>query len=91
MCVCVCVRVCGCVCGCVCVHVWPHPELFLQAQPVKGSSGVVEHVQMTLQGAHIQLCVPIQEVLQQSLVDERVLHLSDGKERGREKEREKKK
>jgi len=52
-----------------------YPELLFQAQPVVGSSGVVKPLQMALQGAHIQLCVSIQIVLQQSLVDEGVLHL----------------
>lgn len=52
-----------------------YPELLLQAQPVVGSPGVVKPVQMALQRAHIQLGVSVQEVLQQSLVDEGVLHL----------------
>lgn len=54
-----------------------YPELLLQAQPVVGSPGVVKPVQMALQRAHIQLGVSIQEVLQQSLVDEGVLHLRE--------------
>ena len=33
---------------------------------------------MTLQGADVQLCVPVQVVLQQGLVDEGVLHLEGG-------------
>lgn len=52
-----------------------YPELLLQAQPVVGSPGVVKPLQMALQRAHIQFCVSIQIVLQQSLVDEGVLHL----------------
>lgn len=54
-----------------------YPELFLQAQPVVGSPGVVKPVQMALQRAHIQLGVSVQVVLQQSLVDEGVLHLRE--------------
>lgn len=54
-----------------------YPELLLQAQPVVGSPGVVKPVQMALQRAHIQLGVSVQEVLQQSLVDEGVLHLRE--------------
>lgn len=52
-----------------------YPELLLQAQPVVRSPGVVQPLQMALQRAHIQLCVSVQVVLQQSLVDEGVLHL----------------
>lgn len=52
-----------------------YPELLLQAQPVVGSPGVVKPLQMALQRAHIQLRVSVQIVLQQSLVDEGVLHL----------------
>lgn len=52
-----------------------YPELLLQAQPVVGSPGVVKPLQMALQRAHIEFCVSIQIVLQQSLVDEGVLHL----------------
>lgn len=54
-----------------------YPELLLQAQPVVGSPGVVKPVQMALQRAHIQLGVSVQVVLQQSLVDEGVLHLRE--------------
>lgn len=54
-----------------------YPELLLQAQPVVGSPGVVKPVQIALQRAHIQLSVSVQEVLQQSLVDEGVLHLRE--------------
>lgn len=54
-----------------------YPELLLQAQPVVGSPGVVKPVEMALQRAHIQLGVSVQEVLQQSLVDEGVLHLRE--------------
>lgn len=52
-----------------------YPELLLQAQPVVGSPGVVKPLQMALQRAHIELCVSVQIVFQQSLVDEGVLHL----------------
>ncbi|TNN81866.1 hypothetical protein EYF80_007995 [Liparis tanakae] len=51
------------------------------AQPVVGRSGVVKPLQMALQRAHIQLRVSIQIVLQQSLVDEGVLHLRRKKRR----------
>lgn len=58
-----------------------YPELLLQAQPVVGSPGVVKPVQMALQRAHIQLGVSVQKVLQQSLVDEGVLHLRERRRR----------
>lgn len=58
-----------------------YPELLLQAQPVVRRPRVVKPLQMALQRAHIQLCVSIQIVLQQSLVDEGVLHLR-GRKRG---------
>lgn len=62
-----------------------YPELLLQAQPVVGSPGVVKPLQMALQRAHIQLRVSVQVVLQQSLVDEGVLHLrkEDRKKKGK--------
>ena len=64
-----------------------YPELLLQAQPVVGSPGVVKPLQMALQRAHIELRVSVQVVLQQSLVDEGVLHL---RKRKRQRETRKK-
>lgn len=63
-----------------------YPELLLQAQPVVGRPGVVKPLQMALQRAHIELCVSIQVVLQQSLVDEGVLHLRRKREGSQEVE-----
>ena len=62
----------------VCTWKSAYPELLLQAQPVVGGPGVVEPVEVALQGADVQLRVPVQVVLQQGLVDEGVLHLEGG-------------
>lgn len=54
-----------------------HPEFLLQSDLVEVRGAAVQGLQVLFQGGHVQLRVSVEVVLQQGLVNERVLHLRE--------------